>query len=108
MNKNPREVVLIVLIIPIVFIVALIIPVVYPIIKVTFITMVTLTIQLNTISTVTIVTLLIVNYGISFTLVKELTLKRFQTFPMILLPKVVIAHRIHEYPWILVIGEGTP
>ena len=60
-NKNPREVVLIVLIIPIVFIVALIIPVVYPItIIILIITMVTLTIQLNTISTVTTVTLLII------------------------------------------------
>ena len=49
-NKNPREVVIIVLIIPIVDSVALIIPVVYPIIKVT------VTIQLNTISTVTTVT----------------------------------------------------
>ena len=38
----------------------------------------------------------------------ELTLKRFQTFPMILLPKVVIVHRIHDYPWMLLIREGTP
>ena len=59
-NKNPREVVLIVLIIPIVFIVALIIPLVYPIIVTVIITMVTLTIQLNTISTVTTVTLLVI------------------------------------------------
>ena len=72
--RIPKEVVLIVLIIPIVFIVALIIPVVYPII------IVTLTIQLNTISTVTTVTLLIVNYGISFSLVKELTLKQLQQY----------------------------
>ena len=57
-NKNSREVVLIVLIIPIVELVALIIPVVYPIIIVIII-MVTLTIQLNTISIVTTVTLLI-------------------------------------------------
>ena len=59
-NKNPREVVIILLIIPIVELVALIIPVVNPITIVTFITMVTLTIQLNTMSTVTTVTLLII------------------------------------------------
>ena len=57
-NKNPREVVLIVLIIPIVELVALIIPVVYPVTSLILV-MVTLTIQLNTISTVTTVTLLI-------------------------------------------------
>ena len=94
------------MIIPIVELVALIIPVVYPITIVTFIVMVTLTIQLNTISTVTTVTLLIVNYGISFTLVKELTLKQFQQYLINLLLRFVVVYRIHEFPWISIIGEG--
>ena len=88
------------MIIPIVELVALIIPLVYPII------IITLTIQLNTISTVTTVTLLIVNYGISFTLVKELTLKELQQYLINLLNRFVVVHRIHEYPRISIIGEG--
>ena len=94
------------MIIPIVFIVALIIPVVYPIIVTVIITMVTLTIQLNTISTVTTVILLTLNYGISVTLVKELMLKQLQQYLINLLLRFVVVHRIHEYPWILIIGEG--
>ena len=68
--------------------------------------MVTLTIQLNTISTVTTVTLLIVNYGISVTLVKELTLKQLQQYLINLLLRFVVVYRIHEFPWISIIGEG--
>ena len=105
MNKNSREVVLIVLIIPIVFIVALIIPVVNPII---IIIMVTLTIQLNTISTVTTVILLIIQLWHFHYSMKELMLKQLQQYLINLLLRFVVVHRIHEYPWILVIGEGTP
>ena len=93
------------MIIPIVELVALIIPVVYP---VTIVIMVTLTIQLNTISTVTTVTLLILQLWHFFYSMKELTLKQFQQYLIDLLTRIVVVHRIHEYPRILVIGEGTP
>ena len=37
---------------------------------------------------------------------KELTLKQFQQYLINLLTRFVVVHRIHEYPWISIIGEG--
>ena len=37
---------------------------------------------------------------------KELTLKQLQQYLIDLLLRFVVIHRIHEYPWILLIGEG--
>ena len=37
---------------------------------------------------------------------KELTLKQLQQYLIDLLIRFVVVHRIHEYPWISIIGEG--
>ena len=96
------------MIIPIVDLVALIIPVVYPIIVTVIITMVTLTIQLNTISTVTTVILLTLQLWHFFYSSEGADAETAPTILINLLTRFVVVHRIHEYPWILVIGEGTP